>query len=102
MTFKWNQKRAGEPFNAKSNEFVTLVFSLIFKVFNVCVLLTEVLRRWVDPEFKDEEDMTIEVEAGTGTEEEVSVVDIEDTGEVGNNGAIREEVVVVNLEISKL
>merc|ERR1712083_894790 len=46
--------------------------------------------RWVDPEFKDEEDMTIEVEAGTGTEEEVSVVEMEDTGEVGNNGAIRE------------
>ena len=46
--------------------------------------------------------MTIEVEAGTGTEEEVSVVDMEDTGEVGNNGAIREEVVVVNVETFKL
>ena len=65
-------------------------------------MLTEVLRRWVDPEFKDEEDMTIEVEAGTGTEEEVSVVAMEDTGEVGNNGAIREEVVVVIVETSKL
>ena len=68
----------------------------------MCVCQPEVLRRWVDPEFKDEEEMTIEVEAGTGTEEEVSVVDMEETGEVGNNGAIREEVVVVNLEISKL
>ena len=74
-----------------------LLFLLIFKIFNVCFL-----RRWVDPEFKDEEDMTIEVEAGTGTEEEVSVVEMEETGEVGNNGAIREEVVVVNLEIAKL
>ena len=46
--------------------------------------------------------MTIEVEAGTGTEEEVSVVDMEDTGEVGHNGAIREEVVVVIVETSKL
>ena len=46
--------------------------------------------------------MTIEVEAGTGTEEEVSVVDMDDTGEVGNNGAIREKVVVANMEISKL
>ena len=35
---------------------------------------TEVLPRWVDPEFKDEEEMTIEVEAGISTEEEVSVV----------------------------
>ena len=95
MTFKWNQKRAGQPFNAKSNEFVTLVF-------NVFVPSTEVLPRWVDPEFKDEEEMTIEVEAGTGTEEEVSVVDMEDTGEVGNNGAIREEVVVVNMEMEEL
>ena len=102
MTFKWNQKRAGKPFNAKSNEFVTLVFSLIFKVFNVCVPSTEVLPRWVDPEFKDEEDMTIEVEAGTGTEEEVSVVDMDDTGEVGNNGAIRKDVVVANMKMEEL
>ena len=67
----------------------------------MCELLTEVLRRWVDPEFKDEEDMTIEVEAGTGTEEEVSVVEMEDTGGVGNHGAIREEVVVVNVQEKK-
>ena len=68
----------------------------------MCVLSTEVLRRWVDPEFKDEEDMTIEVEAGTGTEEEVSVVDMDETGEVGNNGAIGEEGVVVNMETEEL
>ena len=68
----------------------------------MCVPLTEVLRRWVDPEFKDKEDMAIEVEAGIGTEEEVSVVDMDDTGEVGNNDAIREEVVVVIVETSKL
>ena len=67
----------------------------------MCVCQPEVLRRWVDPEFKDEEDMTIEVEAGTGTEEEVSVVDMEDTGEVGNNGGT-EEVVVVDVETFKL
>ena len=66
----------------------------------MCVLLTEVLRRWVDPEFKDEEDMTIEVEAGTGTEEEV--VDMDDNREVGNNGAIGEEGVVVNMETEEL
>ena len=95
MTLKWNQKRAGQPFNAKSNEFVTLVF-------NVFVLLTEVLRRWVDPEFKDEEDMTIEVEAGTGTEEEVSVVDMDDNREVGNNGAIRKDVVVANMKMEEV
>ena len=75
---------------------------MIFKVFNVCELLTEALRRWVDPEFKDEEDMTIEVEAGTGTEEDMSVVDMDDTGEVGNNGAIGEEGVVVNTETEEL
>ena len=63
---------------------------------------TEVLPRWVDPEFKDEEEMTIEVEAGTGTEEEVSVVDMDDNREVGNNGAIGEEGVVVNMETEEL
>ena len=68
----------------------------------MCVLSTEVLRRWVDPEFKDEEDMTIEVEAGTGTEEEVSVVDMDDNREVDNNGAIGEEGVVVNMETEEL
>ena len=64
--------------------------------------LTEVLRRWVDPEFKDEEEMAIEVEAGTGTEEEVSVVDMDDNREVSNNGAIGEEGVVVNMETEEL
>ena len=68
---------------------------MIFKVFNV-------QHRWVDPEFKDEEDMTIEVEAGTGTEEEVSVVDMDDNREVDNNGAIGEEGVVVNMETEEL
>ena len=46
--------------------------------------------------------MTIEVEAGTGTEEEVSVVDMDDNREVDNNGAIGEEGVVVNMETEEL
>ena len=46
--------------------------------------------------------MTIEVEAGTGTEEEVSVVDMDDTGEVGNNGAIRKDVVVAKMNMEEL
>ena len=35
------------------------------------------MHRWVDPEFEDEKAVRREVEAGTGTEEEDIVVDVD-------------------------
>ena len=59
-----------------------------------------ILHRWVDPEFKDEEDTSREVEAGTITGEEVAV-EVEDKREVVNN-LREEEDIVVDIEMEEL
>ena len=57
--------------------------------------------RWVDPEFKDEEDLSREVEEATGTEGEVPV-ESEDNREVVNNLREEEEDIVVDIETEEL
>ena len=52
-----------------------------------------ILHRWVDPEFKDEEDASREVEAGIVTGEEVTV-ELEDKREVVNNLREEEDIAV--------
>ena len=59
-----------------------------------------ILHRWVDPEFKDEEDASREVEPGTVTGEEVAV-ELEDKREVVNN-LREEEDIVVDIEMEEL
>ena len=56
------------------------------------------MHRWVHPEFEDEENTSIEVEAGT--EEEV-VVEVEENREMVNNCTTsrEEEKIVVDLEV---
>ena len=56
--------------------------------------------RWVHPEFEDEEDTSIEVEAGTATEEDV-VVEVEENRKMVNNCTTsrEEEKIVVDLEV---
>ena len=70
------------------------------------VLLKTILDRWVDPEFKDEWDITTsrKVVVGTGTDDDVAI-NLEDNGEMVNNASIREkeeefheEEVVVKME----
>ena len=58
------------------------------------------MHRWVHPEFEDEENTSIEVEAGTGTEEDV-VVELEENREMVNNFTIsrEEKKIVVDLEV---
>ena len=64
------------------------------------ILLTMMIpQRWVDPEFKDEEDESREVEAGTVTGEEVTV-QLEDKREVVNN--LNEEDIVVDMEMEEV
>ena len=48
-----------------------------------------VLHRWVDPEFKDEEDMSREVEAGNGTGEEVEKDSVRRAKLVGIDAAVK-------------
>ena len=58
------------------------------------ILLTMMIpQRWVDPEFKDEEDASREVEPGTVTGEEVAI-ELEDKREVVNNLREEEDIVV--------
>ena len=56
------------------------------------------MHRWVHPEFEDEENTSIEVEAGT--EEEV-VVEVEENRKMVNNCTTsrEEEKIVVDLEV---
>ena len=58
------------------------------------------MHRWVHPEFEDEEDTSIEVEAGTATEEDV-VVEVEENRKMVNNCTTsrEEEKIVVDLEV---
>ena len=67
------------------------------------ILFTTTVHRWVHPEFKDEEDLSSEAQAGTGTEEEVAV-EIGDNREMVNNGNnLRgEEDIVVDMEMEPL
>ena len=64
------------------------------------ILVSRVLHRWVHPEFEDEEDTSIEVEAGTATEEDV-VVEVEENREMVNNCTTSREKkkIVVDLEV---
>ena len=57
--------------------------------------------RWVDPEFKDEEDESRELEAVTVTGEEVAV-ELEDKREVVNNLRGEEEDIVVDIEMEEV
>ena len=58
------------------------------------------MHRWVHPEFEDEEDTNIEVEAGT--EEEV-VVNMEENRDMVNNFTSNreEEEIVVDVEVER-
>ena len=58
------------------------------------------MHRWVHPEFEDEEDTSIEVEAGTATEED-EVVEVEENRKMVNNCTTsrEEEKIVVDLEV---
>ena len=57
------------------------------------------MHRWVDPEFEDkEEDVSRKVEAGTRTEEEEVVVDMEESREMVNNCNSREEEVAPHIK----
>ena len=66
------------------------------------IILTSI-HRWVHPEFKDDEDLSSEAQAGTGTEEEVAV-EIGDNREMVDNGNnLRgEEDIVVDMEMEPL
>ena len=59
-----------------------------------------ILHRWVHPEFEDEENISREVETGTGSEQEV-VVEVEHKREMVNNciNSREEEKIVVDMEI---
>ena len=69
------------------------------------------MHRWVHPEFEDEEGTSIEVEAGTGTEEDVvvnmveedMVVNMEEDKDMVNNCTTsrHEEKIVVDVESSR-
>ena len=67
--------------------------------------LTTILHRWVDPEFKEEEDMSREDEAGTETEEDV-VDDMDTNREVVDNlreiFVHMEDNIVVDIEMEEL
>ena len=94
--------RSVNHFHSKSKYFVSLSFTLLSKwVGNRCLALVLNLARWVDPEFKDEEDEIREVEAGTATEEEVAV-ELDDNGKVVNNMREEEEDIVVDVEMEEL
>ena len=58
------------------------------------------MHRWVHPEFEDEEDTNIEVEAGT--EEEV-VVNMEENRDMVNNftSSREEEEIAVDVEVER-
>ena len=58
------------------------------------------MHRWVHPEFEDEEDTNIEVEAGT--EEEVAV-NMEENRDMVNNftSSREEEEIVVDVEVER-
>ena len=58
------------------------------------------MHRWVHPEFEDEEDTNIEVEAGT--EQEV-VVDMEENRDMVNNftSSREEEEIVVDVDVER-
>ena len=58
------------------------------------------MHRWVHPEFEDEEDTNIEVEAGT---EEKVVVNMEENRDMVNNftSSREEEEIVVDVEVER-
>ena len=64
------------------------------------IIVSMFLYRWVHPEFEDEENISREVETGTGPEQEV-VVEVEHKREMVNNciNSREEEKIVVDMEI---